>query len=669
MTTYFYSEIEKSFEQYREKFEQYAEQHKQNIYMLRMPKDDVNDYDEYNCFLLLSPTYKITLVNVRESEEDFHDYCDDVEDSISYLFKKYEYKKELGRFRNFFSNLKEEISDISKLDNLDEFFQGIKLNDPILKRHSTIVVSLCTGSINDINRVKADVPQTLLQKVKQKIQLFDADQTRFIYQHLEQKKVRIQGLSGTGKTELLLHKLKELYTKDSNFRIFVTCHNKVLADTLSSKIPKFFNFMKVSQQIEWNERLWCANAWGRFGEENSGFYRYLCSFYGLIYYRYTKLTSFDDVCKNAVNEIRRLKSEGNFKYAFDYMLIDECQDFPESFFELCDLVVKEQIYMAGDIFQSIFEEHKLSDYAADYFLTKCYRTDPKTLMFAHAMGLGLFEKQRLRWLKKEDWEACGYTFKEHGNTIELSREPVVRFQDMDSQYESVEIIPFSTKSLADKVCDVIRTIQKENEDVTINDICVILLDDEDYTYTWANLIENKISIEFGWEANKAYETKHTIKDTLLISNRNNVKGLEYPFVICITNGFVANEAYRNSLYTMLTRSFLKSYLLVSDKRQKNIDILSHNYAAINKYHKLVLEKPSQEELQKIETSFKRMSKKKPLADEIRDMLNQKGIPAKQVEKLVEVALNLGWQNLDMDELKANVDKLLSLATFEDYEES
>ena len=34
-------------------------------------------------------------------------------------------------------------------------------------------------------------------------------------------------------------------------------------------------------------------------DENSGFYRYLCQFYDLIYYRYNKFTSFDSVCRNA----------------------------------------------------------------------------------------------------------------------------------------------------------------------------------------------------------------------------------------------------------------------------------------------------------------------------------------------------------------------------------
>lgn len=661
MTTYFYSDTGSDFSGYREKIEQYAIQHKQNIYMLRMPKNDVDETEEMNCFLLLSPNFKVTMINVSESHDDFCDYCADVEDAVSYLFTKYEYRKELGRFRNFFENLKEEVEDVRELDNLDSFFRKISLQDKKLKRYSTIVVSLCTGSINDINRVKAGIPQTLLEKVKQKIQLFDADQTRFIYQHLDKKRVRIQGLSGTGKTELLLHKLKELYIKDSSFKIFVTCHNKILADALSSKIPKFFNFMKVSQQIEWNERLWCTNAWGRYGDENSGFYRYLCSFYDIIYYRYNKYTSFDSVCKNALSEIKKLKEKGEFEYAFDYMLVDECQDFPESFFELCDLVVRNQVYLAGDIFQSIFEEHKISDYSADFFLTKCYRTDPKTLMFAHAMGLGLFEHNKLRWLKKEDWEACGYTFKDAGKTIELSREPVIRFQDIDSDYKSVEISTFSISDVDNQVCNIIKKIQEENEDVTLNDICVILLDDEDYIYTWANLIENRVNVRFKWDSNKAYESKHTIKDTLLISNRNNVKGLEYPFVICVTKGFVANVQYRNSLYTMLTRSFLKSYLLISVEQKKNSEVLSINFDAINKTHKLILKKPSSKELEKIETSFKRMNNRKPLADEIREMLYAKGLKTSQVESLVTSALNLGWQDLTMEQLKSHVEQLVSLS--------
>ena len=92
------------------------------------------------------------------------------------------------------------------------------------------VVGSYLAKVRAIKRVGKDVPNDLLRQVKQKIQLFDADQTRFIYQVTDKRVVRIQGLSGTGKTELLLHKLKELYIDSKEYKIYLTCHNRVLAE-------------------------------------------------------------------------------------------------------------------------------------------------------------------------------------------------------------------------------------------------------------------------------------------------------------------------------------------------------------------------------------------------------------------------------------------------------
>ena len=81
--------------------------------------------------------------------------------------------------------------------------------------------------------------------------LFDGEQTRFIYDEPHEKRITIQGLAGTGKTELLLHKIKEIYTHNDEVKIAFTCHNKILADNLRTRIPEFFNFMKVQEQIKW----------------------------------------------------------------------------------------------------------------------------------------------------------------------------------------------------------------------------------------------------------------------------------------------------------------------------------------------------------------------------------------------------------------------------------
>lgn len=54
--------------------------------------------------------------------------------------------------------------------------------DEINIKKLDLLISLFIGSINDIQRVKEEIPITTLDKIKQKIQLFDGDQTRFIYE-------------------------------------------------------------------------------------------------------------------------------------------------------------------------------------------------------------------------------------------------------------------------------------------------------------------------------------------------------------------------------------------------------------------------------------------------------------------------------------------------------
>ena len=117
--------------------------------------------------------------------------------------------------------------------------------------------------------------------------------------------------------------------------------------------------------------------------------------------RYSVYMTFDKACLEALAE---LKKRENLIPRFDYILIDESQDFPDSFIELCRLVSRGTLYVAGDIFQSIFDENITPTITPDYLLSKCYRTDPRTLMFAHAIGMGLFEQSKLRWL-----EAFRYT--------------------------------------------------------------------------------------------------------------------------------------------------------------------------------------------------------------------------------------------------------------------
>lgn len=589
--------------------EEYANTHQMQIYAIMNPLgENKYKYNRDDILIILSPGYQLAFVAFSDDVDGIQNFIEDFIEDLGSLSDKYNYKDTIGRPRAWKDKLVTECSyaDFS-FGNLDKFFDEIKIIDGVLAKKSELIISLLTGSINNIDKVKGNVPDNILDKVKQKIILFDGDQTRFVYQKFDKKKVVIQGLSGTGKTELLLHKLKEIYLDKENLnsKIMFTCHNKILADNMRKRIPEFFNFMKVEQQISWNERLWCVNAWGSQYDGNSGAYRYICEYYGLSFYRFSYVMTFDKVCRIALDELKKLPSN-EFKHCFDFMLIDESQDFPSSFIELCELVTRDTIYVAGDIFQSIFDTNISNEIQPDFLLSKCYRTDPRTLMFAHGLGMGLFEEEPLTWLMNNEWEACGYIVDESvKGKLRLKREPLRRFEDVtDAKIHSVELINSTYETEEENILGILRKIKEENPTVLADDIGIIFIDQAKTIFKIADRLELSVPRLLGWKVNKAYETKEKIKDTLFISNKNHVKGLEFPFVICVTRDIIKSHSYRNSLYMMLTRSFIKSYLLLGDGNKDLQNEIEKGLDAINEHGYMDINVPPREVISKIRTTIK-----------------------------------------------------------------
>ena len=382
-SNYFYSNVGQSSKNkfFLEEVQRIAESIKQQVYVLSSPLiDGKYQYDDDSLMIVLSSKRKVAFVTTHQMSDDFKDLCEDIIEDIGSISDKYGYKEKIGRPRIWRDKLTciYSITDIKDIHTW--FCNEISINDSNDFRTLDLLVSLFIGSINDVKNITIEEPNNILDKVKHKIQLFDGQQTRFIYEELdaEGKQITIQGLSGTGKTELLMHKLKDLYVKNEKAVFGFTCFNKILSRKLRERIPEFFNFMKVEQQIDW-ERLLCVSAWGNYGNADSGIYRYICSFYDITFQSFRECRSFDAVCQKAIEQIKdKIKDYG---YAFTYIFIDESQDFKESFFNLCELVTEKKCFIAGDIFQSIFEEKKNNVIPPNFLLSKCYRTDPKTLMF------------------------------------------------------------------------------------------------------------------------------------------------------------------------------------------------------------------------------------------------------------------------------------------------
>ena len=625
------------------------------IYIITAPLGGKYTYKyEENVLVILIPKHKIIFLNLSEEKKtDFENYYDDFIEDLASISDKYEYKEYIGRPRDWKKNNTGEanLEDFSK-SSLKEFLTCFELKDSKEQRIGEYLISLLIGSINDIQQKGIEVPETLLEKVKKNIVLFDGDQTRFIYREFSNKTVTIQGLSGTGKTELLLHKLKDIYLKEKNSKIFFTCHSVALANTLKERVPSFFNFMKVDEQIEWEKRLWVSRAWGSQKDINSGLYSYICNFYNIPFLGFGYNVDYNKIFSEALDFLNNIPSE-DFEYAFDYILVDERQDFPEVFFKVCEKVAKEKVFIAGDIFQDIFENLDKKQLEVDIILNKCYRTDPRTLMFAHSVGLGLFEKNKFNWFDDEGWKAFGYILKRDKNELHLTREPIRRFEDIKiDDFKSVEIV----KSTSTKdIISIIKEIIDKDCNTKPDDISIIFLEDNREIYESIDTLSNQINTTFNWKVNRGYETKRKMENSLYISNPNNIKGLEFPYVICITRGIQNTYKYRNILYTMLTRSFIQSYLLL--KPTKNLEEIERGLSIINdkKYIKTV--EPTEEEKEKIQKKLIGFKKEQSLSyeDFLSTIFDELNI-SEESRKSIEKALNTSnIEKFDKEKTKAFIE--------------
>ena len=97
---------------------------------------------------------------------------------------------------------------------------------------------------------------------------------------------------------------------------------------------------------------------------------------------------------------------------------------------------------------------------------------------------------------------------------------------------------------------------------------------------------------------------------VFITNQNNVKGLEFPFVICVAQDIINNKniPFRNALYMSITRSFLQTYLLL-DSEYEDVDNIKKGLDNINKQYKIISKKPTKEECIEIARNIKLFKEK------------------------------------------------------------
>lgn len=183
-----------------EKFRNYSDRNNEQVYILKKPlleRDIEYDYD-LGGFLLI-PNYKICFINFSNDDNDeFEDYIDDVISDLESLVKEYGYLPRIGRKRKWSKRLITKLESTTPITTKN-IIENLELAEESDQRDVNILISLLIGSINSVDKIGDNVPQTELEKIKQKIILFDGEQTRFIFENVNKAVLNVQGLAGTGK--------------------------------------------------------------------------------------------------------------------------------------------------------------------------------------------------------------------------------------------------------------------------------------------------------------------------------------------------------------------------------------------------------------------------------------------------------------------------------------
>ena len=128
--------------------------------------------------LFLQPGYPIVFISIDDDEDALYYYGEQFILDVNSLSDKFRYDKYIGRQLRW----RKYIDNYFSISNLNEYFELKQNNDD--KRKTELLISLIIGSINQIDNISLKASDNLLDKVKNKIQLFDGDQTRFIYDWL-----------------------------------------------------------------------------------------------------------------------------------------------------------------------------------------------------------------------------------------------------------------------------------------------------------------------------------------------------------------------------------------------------------------------------------------------------------------------------------------------------
>lgn len=244
------------------------------------------------------------------------------------------------------------IEIINDISNLDEIVEKKEISE---EQYKAILAEIenSDATIKHEKRIvkKENTKADILNRIEQEIATLDAKQSQAAYTDIIGPQ-RIRGLAGSGKTILLCMKAAYLHYKYPEKKILYTFYTKSLYDYIELLITRFYKKIGNGMPPDFKDGIHIRHSWG--GAAQSGVYTDACfnnKVQPINFNEISATNKFDYVCNNLLEQLH-----GKINKEYDYVIIDEAQDFSKSFFWLCREITKDDcIIWAYDVCQNIFD--------------------------------------------------------------------------------------------------------------------------------------------------------------------------------------------------------------------------------------------------------------------------------------------------------------------------
>lgn len=454
---------------------------------------------------------------------------------------------------------------------------------------------------------------------------------------------RIRGLAGSGKTVVLALKAAYLHFMKPEADIAVTFYSRALYQQFRSLIQEFYQ--QYSQGKVDFDKVHIMHAWGTLHEP--GMYSKVAVKIDANIYTYKRALSdfgefnaFNGVCKDVLMRLN-MKDIDNLEM-YDYILIDEAQDFPPSFFLLVYKLFKsseKRIVYAYDELQTlnkssmppleqmfgtdesgkslvdISNDDDLSKPRTDIVLPICYRNSRWALTIAHALGFGIYrnvEQPLVQFFEDLDvWKEIGY--EKTGGTLEFDHRVKLKrkndaspqyFEDLLNPQDAVFVHqPFSEKS--EEYNWLTKQIKKniEEDELDPDDILVIFPDTRNSYKNYEDLSSylQLAGIDSIMPGKNVDRDTFTVKGHITCTHIHRAKGNERPMVYLVDGEYGDRNidliSVRNTLFTAITRS--RAWVRISGTGIGMRNLKREIEACVQNDYILDFKIPNKEEIEKI----------------------------------------------------------------------